>query len=176
MKEHNVYLVPTMRLLVKWLEDITSDDFNTFLDETLPKFFQRDRLSDIDTMEDELEAVEEVKAAFLHAYENGIKIGVGSDTCFEGSTPFGWYGVLELECMQDCGMPADQVIRSATKINSEILGLEDAIGTVEEGKLADLLIVNQDPTEDIRVFKDNETIEYIYMGGELVVDHGRMLL
>ena len=73
-------------------------------------------------------------------------------------------------------MPADQVIRSATKINSEILGLEDAIGTVEEGKLADLLIVNQDPTEDIRVFKDNETIEYIYMGGELVVDHGRMLL
>jgi imidazolonepropionase-like amidohydrolase len=78
--------------------------------------------------------------------------------------------------MQDCGMPADQVIRSATKINSEILGLEDAIGTVEEGKLADLLIVNQDPTEDIRVFKDNETIEYIYMGGELVVDHGRMLL
>ena len=78
--------------------------------------------------------------------------------------------------MQECGMPADQVIRSATKINSEILGLEDAIGTVEEGKLADLLIVNQDPTEDIRVFKDNETIEYIYMGGELVVDHGRMLL
>ena len=47
---------------------------------------------------------------------------------------------------------------------------------MEEGKLADLLIVNQDPTEDIRVFKDNEIIEYIYMGGELVVDHGRMLL
>ena len=176
MKEHNVYLVPTMRLLVKWLEDITSDDFNTFLDETLPKFFQRDRLSDIDTMEDELEAVEEVKAAFLHAYENGIKIGVGSDTCFEGSTPFGWYGVLELECMQDCGMPAAQVIRSATKINSEILGLDEYLGTVEEGKIADLLIVSKDPTEDVRVFKDNEIIEYIYMGGELVVDHGRMLL
>ena len=176
MKEHNVYLVPTMRLLVKWLEDITSDDFNTFLDETLPKFFQRDRLSDIDTMEDELEAVEEVKVAFLHAYENGIKIGVGSDTCFEGSTPFGWYGVLELECMQDCGMPAAQVIRSATKINSEILGLDEYLGTVEEGKIADLLIVSKDPTEDVRVFKDNEIIEYIYMGGELVVDHGRMLL
>ena len=103
-------------------------------------------------------------------------IGVGSDTCFEGSTPFGWYGVLELECMQDCGMPAAQVIRSATKINSEILGLDEYLGTVEEGKIADLLIVSKDPTEDVRVFKDNEIIEYIYMGGELVVDHGRMLL
>ena len=176
MKEHNVYLVPTMRLLVKWMEDITSDDFTAYLDETLPKFFQRDLLSNVDTVEEELEAVEEVKAAFLHAYENGIKIGVGSDTCFEGSTPFGWYGVLELECMQDCGMPAAQVIRSATKINSEILGLDEYLGTVEEGKIADLLIVSKDPTEDVRVFKDNEIIEYIYMGGELVVDHGRMLL
>jgi len=176
MKEHNVYLVPTMRLLVKWIEDITSSDFTDFLDETLPKFFQRDLLSNVDHEAADLEEVEEVKAAFLHAYENGIKIGLGSDTCFEKSTPYGWYGVLELECMQDCGMPADQVIRSATKINSEILGLEDAIGTIEEGKLADLLVVSKDPTEDVRVFKDNEVIEYIYMGGELVVDHGRMLL
>jgi imidazolonepropionase-like amidohydrolase len=78
--------------------------------------------------------------------------------------------------MQDCGMPAAQVIRSATKINSEILGLDEYLGTVEEGKIADLLIVSKDPTEDVRVFKDNEIIEYIYMGGELVVDHGRMLL
>jgi imidazolonepropionase-like amidohydrolase len=176
MKEHNVYLVPTMRLLVKWIEDITSSDFTDFLDETLPKFFQRDLLSNVDHEAADLEEVEQVKAAFLHAYENGIKIGLGSDTCFEKSTPYGWYGVLELECMQECGMPADQVIRSATKINSEILGLEDAIGTIEEGKLADLLVVSKDPTEDVRVFKDNEVIEYIYMGGELVVDHGRMLL
>ena len=73
-------------------------------------------------------------------------------------------------------MPADQVIRSATKINSEILGLENAIGTVEEGKLADLLVVGKDPTEDICVFKEEDFIEYIFMGGELVVDHGRMLL
>ena len=177
MKEHNVYLVPTMRLLVKWMEDITSSDFNTFLDETLPKFFQRDLLSNsINNVEEEEKAVEEVKAAFLHAYENGIKIGVGSDTCFEGSTPFGQYGVMELECMQECGMPATEVIRSATKINSEILGLEDSIGTVEEGKIADLLIVNQDPTEDVRVFKDEGTIEYILMDGVPVIDHGRMLL
>ena len=177
MKEHNVYLVPTMRLLVKWMEDITSSDFNTFLDETLPKFFQRDLLSNsINNVEEEEKAVEEVKAAFLHAYENGIKIGVGSDTCFEGSTPFGQYGVMELECMQECGMPAAEVIRSATKINSEILGLEDSIGTVEEGKIADLLIVNQDPTEDVRVFKDEGTIEYILMDGVPVIDHGRMLL
>lgn len=177
MKEHNVYLVPTMRLLVKWMEDITSSDFNTFLDETLPKFFQRDLLSNsINNVEEEEKAVEEVKAAFLHAYENGIKIGVGSDTCFEESTPFGQYGVMELECMQECGMPAAEVIRSATKINSEILGLEDSIGTVEEGKIADLLIVNQDPTEDVRVFKDEGTIEYILMDGVPVIDHGRMLL
>ncbi len=176
MKEHNVYLVPTMRLLVKWVEDITSSDFNEFLDDTLPKFFQRDLLSDVDQEAADLEDVETVKAAFLHAYENGIKIGLGSDTCFEKSTPYGWYGVLELECMQECGMPADQVIRSATKINSEILGLENAIGTVEEGKLADLLVVGKDPTEDICVFKEEDFIEYIFMGGELVVDHGRMLL
>ncbi len=176
MKENNVYLVPTMRLLVKWMDDITNDGFNEYLDETLPKFFQRDLLSDVDEVAAELEAVEEVKAAFLHAYENGVKIGLGSDTCFEGSTPFGRYGVLELECMQECGMPAAQVIRSATKINSEILGLEDHIGTVEEGKIADLLIVNQDPTEDVRIFQNEETIEYIFMDGIPVVDHGRMLL
>ena len=84
--------------------------------------------------------------------------------------------VLEMESMQECGMPPEQVICSATKINSEILGLENALGTVEEGKLADLLVINQDPTEDVRVFQNDDIIEYIFMGGELVVDHGRMIL
>lgn len=177
MKEKNVYLVPTMRLLVKWVEEIATDSYTGFLDETMGKFFQRDLLNPIPNLEAlELEAVEAVKAAFLHAYENGVKIGMGSDTVFDLSTPYGLYSAQEMACMQECGMPAEQVICSATKINAEILGLENALGTVEEGKLADLLIINQDPTVDVNIFQDENTIEYILMGGEVVVDHGRMSL
>lgn len=178
MKEKDVYLVPTMRLLTKWVEDVVTGDFEAFLNETIPKFFQRDFLipSAVSKEEQDQAEVDEVKAAFRHAVENGIKIGLGSDTCFEKLMPYGWYGVLEMESMQECGMTAEQVICSATKINSEILGLEKALGTVEEGKLADLLIVNQDPTEDVRVFQNDDIIEYIFLGGKLVVDHGRMVL
>ena len=62
---------------------------------------------------------------------------------------------------------------SATKTNAELFGVEDEIGTVEEGKLADLLVVDGDPLEDIAVLQRRDNIKLIMKGGRVVKDRLR---
>ena len=56
-------------------------------------------------------------------------------------------------------------LMSATKTNAELFGLQDLIGTVEEGKLADLLVVEGNPLEDISVLQDRNNLKIIMQGG-----------
>ena len=57
---------------------------------------------------------------------------------------------------------------SATKTNAELFGMEDEIGTVEEGKLADLLVVDGDPLENIAVLQKPDNLKLIMKGGRAV--------
>ena len=57
---------------------------------------------------------------------------------------------------------------SATRSNAELFGMEDEIGTVEEGKLADLLVVEGDPLEDIAILQKPDNIRLIMKGGRMV--------
>ncbi|MCH7744767.1 MAG: amidohydrolase family protein [Chloroflexi bacterium] len=61
-----------------------------------------------------------------------------------------------------------QAIQAATKNAAEVLDLGDDIGTVEQGKLADLIVVDGDPLEDIKILKDRERIQVVMKGGEIV--------
>jgi len=57
----------------------------------------------------------------------------------------------ELEVyVRDAGIPPLEVLRWATKHGAELMGLGDDLGTVSEGKLADLLVLDGDPLEDVR--------------------------
>jgi imidazolonepropionase-like amidohydrolase len=63
------------------------------------------------------------------------------------------------------GMSSTDVIRAATKTNAEIIGLIDEIGTIEVGKLADIIIVDGNPLRDVAELR---TIKHVLKGGVLV--------
>jgi imidazolonepropionase-like amidohydrolase len=70
------------------------------------------------------------------------------------------------------GLSPLEVLKCATKTGAEIMGRGDDLGTLQPGKLADVLLVDGDPTTDIRVLQDRSRFIAVMQGG--VVKAGRM--
>ncbi|WP_433678288.1 amidohydrolase family protein [Nocardia sp. CA-119907] len=103
------------------------------------------------------------------AYDHGVRLGVGSDA--HEPDRHGWGLLAELVMLvNDQQVPALRAIEAATKTNSEVLGLSDRLGTVEAGKLADLLVVSGNPAERIT---DLANVRLVIQGGKTVVDKMR---
>jgi imidazolonepropionase-like amidohydrolase len=103
--------------------------------------------------------------ALRYAYEAGVKIASGSDLL----GPLQDRKARELEIKTEVMSPMESLI-SATRTNAELFGMHDEIGTVEEGKLADLLVVEGNPLEDITVFQRQDKLRLIMKGGRVVKD------
>ncbi|MHB1568160.1 MAG: amidohydrolase family protein, partial [Solirubrobacteraceae bacterium] len=88
------------------------------------------------------------------ARDAGVKIVLGSDA--EGVS--GGDTALELARMIHHGLSAAEAIRSATSVAAEALGLEEFVGTVQPGKLADLLVVDGDPLQHPELLRDPNRI------------------
>ena len=102
----------------------------------------------------------QAQATFRKAYQAGVKIAFGTDS---GVIPHGENG-KEFRYMVNAGMPPLEAIRSATLGAAELLGIGDALGAIEEGKLADVVATPEDPTEDI----DTMTrVSFVMKGGEI---------
>ena len=99
------------------------------------------------------------------AMEAGVRIGSGSDLLGEPMREKARELVLQARGMG----PVDAIV-AATKTNSELFGLSDRIGTVEEGKQADLILVDGDPLADIAVLADASRIRVVLKDGEVVKD------
>jgi imidazolonepropionase-like amidohydrolase len=91
------------------------------------------------------------------ARQAGVKIALGSDT----SLAVG----LEALRMVHHGMPPAAVLVAATRTAAEALGLADVLGTIAEGNLADLLVVDGDPLTDIGVLADPARIHLVVQLG-----------
>lgn len=79
----------------------------------------------------------------------GIRVAMGTDAC----TPFtfpGYGAHIEMELMTRAGLSNEEVLRIATINGSRFLGVNDIVGTLEPGKLANMLILEKNPLEDIR--------------------------
>jgi len=88
---------------------------------------------------------------FVNEYKNrGGRVVAGSDAGFIYKL-YGFAYIRELELLQEAGFHPLEVIRAATLKAAEALGLEDSIGTVEVGKLADFAIVEKNPLENLKV-------------------------
>ena len=75
----------------------------------------------------------------------------------------------ELEAyVKGAGIPALDVIGWATRNGAEMLGMKDDLGTIEAGKLADLLVINGDPVRDITVLQDRANLDVIMKGGKFI--------
>jgi imidazolonepropionase-like amidohydrolase len=98
------------------------------------------------------------------AYKAGVKIVMGTDS---GVVPHG-RNLEELGYLFDIGMDPMEIILAGTKTASESLGWEDKIGTLEEGKLADLIISKNDPLNDIKSLGNPDNILIVIKDGIVI--------
>ena len=101
------------------------------------------------------------RQALKKAVDAGVKVILGSD-----SMPIGEIGYLEMEQFVLSGVSEMQTLIAATRNCADLLGVLDKLGTVEEGKLADLLLVADNPLDNISnirkvkmVFKDGVAVD-----------------
>ena len=113
------------------------------------------------------EVVEAHMKSFALAMRMGLTIGMGTD--FEGSAlfPHG-ENATEFELMVQGGMAERDVIVAATATNAAILGIEQKVGTLEKGKLADLIAVPGDPTKNIAKLRE---VEFVMQEGRIARSH-----
>ena len=114
-------------------------------------------------LEENEETIRQRGEVFRELVSAGARMIGGSD-CGWGAYPFGQFH-RELESMVEVGMPTEQAFLSGTREASKALGLEAEVGTVEAGKGADLLLVEGDPTRDLRAL---EKIVAVFRAGERV--------
>lgn len=119
--------------------------------------------------EDVIRKIDEARAlgirALRFAYESGVRIASGSDLL----GPLQDRKARELEIKTEVMSPMESLV-SATRTNAELFDMEDKIGTVEAGKLADLIVVEGNPLENIPVLQKTSTLKLIMKGGTVFKD------
>ena len=108
---------------------------------------------------------------FINEYKNrGGRVTTGSDSGFIFQL-YGFAYVRELELLREAGFHPLEIIRSATLNGAEALKLDDQIGTIEVGKLADMVLIDANPLENLKVLygtgavKLTEENEVVRVGG-----------
>lgn len=123
--------------------------------------YQND-LKNSPTYSKNIQAFETALKNLKKLYDAGVLIAMGTDS---GAMPLraqGFSEHLELELMVQAGLTPLQAIGVATKNAAEVLKIDKQFGTIEKGKIADLLIINADPTKDI---KNTRSIFSVYKNG-----------
>lgn len=110
------------------------------------------------------ETIEAHRDSIARAYKAGVKIAMGTDA---GVMPHGT-NLRELGLMADTGMSPMEIIVATTRTAAECLGWDDRLGTVEPGKLADIIITRADPLVDIRALEQPENIPIVIKNGTVV--------
>jgi imidazolonepropionase-like amidohydrolase len=104
------------------------------------------------------------------AYAKGVKLVLGTDA----GTPFNRHGdnARELEIMVSLGVDPLDALRIGTRNGAELLGKLDQLGTIESGKLADLVLCGDDVVANIGRLRTPETIRAVIQGGRIVHSSG----
>jgi imidazolonepropionase-like amidohydrolase len=112
------------------------------------------------------EVIEIHSESITRAYQAGVSIAMGTDA---GVMPHGT-NLRELGLMVNVGMSPMEAIVATTRTAAENLGWEDRVGTVEAGKLADLILTNTNPLQDIRSLENTDNILLVMKGGQIYKD------
>ena len=153
MADRGTFLVPTMTHCVRNTRELR---------ETLPKDQWDDNLI--------LNAYDSMYRVIPRALELGVRIATGTDAGAFG-VPHGC-NAMELEMLTTVGMSPMQAIVAATCTAAEALAMDHLTGTLEKGKLADLLVVQGDPLDDITLLQQVENIPVVIKEGRVVVRRG----
>ena len=116
------------------------------------------------------EIAHEVRKNAMRSHRGDVKVAMGTDA----GTPFNRHGcnAQEITHLVDAGFTPMEAIVAATRTGSECIGLDKQLGTLEPGKLADLIVVEGDPLRDIRVLEDKVNILLVLKGGVEEVNRG----
>ena len=101
--------------------------------------------------------------------EQGIPVGLGTDTGCPYVTHYGMWREL-VYFSKFCGVSNAFALYTATCRNAEIAGLGDQLGTVEPGKLADLIVTEGSPLEDLQALRN---VSMVVTGGK-IIDHPKV--
>jgi imidazolonepropionase-like amidohydrolase len=106
------------------------------------------------------------KTSFRMARRAGIAIAMGTDA----GTPLNYHGenAQELERMVALGMTPMEAIVASTSAAAQLIGIDDRVGTIEPGKLADLVLVRGNPLSRIVLLRDRERIVGVMQAGKFV--------
>ncbi len=107
-----------------------------------------------------LEIGPKIQETFKKAYKKGVKIAFGTDA---GVFPHGENG-KEFAYMVEAGMPEMETLQSATIVNAKVLKQENELGQLEIGFLADIIAVNDDPTQNIQTM---ENVVFVMKNGKI---------
>ena len=170
MKQHDVYYAPTITREQstyiyhdppKWLDD---PFFTKAVDaELIEQVKTKHKAAQSDP-----KLIEQGRKDFEMAMKNakrlvdaGVKVAFGTDTGPVARFP-GFFEHWEAELMVEAGIEPMRVIEAWSKYSAEALGIQKSFGTLEKGKVADLIVLDASPLEDIR---NTRKIRAVYLGG-----------
>lgn len=149
MKNQGIFLVPTLLAPVSVIE---------FADEL--------GMSEA-SIQKSKEVLDAHTSSFTKAVNAGVKIAMGTDAgVFKHGT-----NLRELALMVEHGMTPMQAIVASTKVSAECLGYDEEIGTVEAGKKADFIIVDDNPLNNIGLLKNPNNIKIVSIDGKIVKNY-----
>lgn len=150
MKARDVYLVPTLVAPVQVLRQGEADPT------AMPPW----------AVEKSRQVIADHQASFRAAHQAGVKIAMGTDS---GVGPHG-QNAEELTLMVENGLTPMEALVTTTSRAARLLKMDRDVGTVEAGKLADLILVNGNPLEDITVLQNRDNIVTVMKGGVIYKD------
>ena len=143
MKQYDAYLVPTITAGKEVTEKAKIDGYYPAI--IVPKA---------------LDIGPKIQNTFKKAYDKGVGIAFGTDA---GVFKHGENG-KEFGYMVEAGMPAMEAIQSATTTNAKILNMENQLGQLAEGFMADIVAVDEDPTKNIKTL---ENVSFVMKEGKV---------
>jgi imidazolonepropionase-like amidohydrolase len=143
MKQRGTYLVPTV-----YLEDWLMQNLQTL--GLTPNMIEKAKVVLPIARENE-----------SRAFKSGVKVAFGTDAAVY---PHG-LNAHEFGTMVSMGLPPLEAIQAATVNAADLLGWSDRIGTLENGKFADIVAVDGDPLQDVTIL---EHVRFVMKGGEVV--------
>lgn len=148
MLERDVPLVPTFLIVEEML-----DTGRVERGETPPWAYEKIQ-----------ELLPVIDSGFRRAVERGVRIAMGTDGGNGSHLP------SELSLMVEHGLSPLGALRAATIEGARLLGLDDDLGTLEAGKIADLLLLDFDPLTDPAVWRDPARVSVVVQSGRVVAD------
>ncbi|MBC7101327.1 MAG: amidohydrolase family protein [Methanobacteriales archaeon] len=146
MRDKGIYLVPTFFVTAELARKAKKSE--------IPGYTKKDAIEIAKVHRENIEA----------AYEEGVQLLMGTDS---GVIDHG-QNLKELSYLYDIGMEPAEILESATLKAAECIGWDDRIGSLDKGKLADVLVVKENPLENIKSLANPDNILLVVKDGKIL--------